>query len=193
MPLLDGRATLTHRIVADLVDNLATGVIHGSAGTGKTFAVESALEDLINVLAATVPSGCPAPSTARATTPSRALSMATRTEMVAAPVRGAVLTSTVAFTSKPTMRLVAEELVKAITRAVPRNRSRFYLTAMLVELLTGAPRLLVIDEARRLNGDCIELIRASGRRWEPQQPRAARRVAFFAAAALQGAVYDTLA
>jgi DNA transposition AAA+ family ATPase len=74
-------------------------------------------------------------------------------------VRGQVLTYTLAFTSKPTMRLVADELVKTITGSAPRNRSRFYLTSMLIELLTGTPRLLVIDEAQRLNGDCIELIR----------------------------------
>lgn len=127
--LKTGQFALAHRIVADLVDNLATGVIHGSAGTGKTFAVESALEDL---RAGHGPHG---------------------------EDRGQVLTNTLAFTSKPTMKLVADELVKAITGSAPRNRSRFYLTAMLIELLTGTPRLVVIDEAQRLNGDCIELIR----------------------------------
>ncbi len=37
---------LATRIVDDLVDQLATGVIHGPAGTGKTFAVDANLERL---------------------------------------------------------------------------------------------------------------------------------------------------
>lgn len=32
---------LATRVIDDLVDHLATGVIHGLAGTGKTFAVEA--------------------------------------------------------------------------------------------------------------------------------------------------------
>ncbi|MFE2870947.1 hypothetical protein [Embleya sp. NPDC059259] len=39
-----GHFQLTARIVRDLVDQAATGVIHGPAGTGKTYAVEAALE-----------------------------------------------------------------------------------------------------------------------------------------------------
>ena len=52
---LQGASTLpTHqyqlsaRIVDDLVEHRATGVIHGPAGAGKTFAVESNLERLRN-------------------------------------------------------------------------------------------------------------------------------------------------
>lgn len=71
-----------------------------------------------------------------------------------------VTTFTLAFPSQPTMRLVADELLQALTgAAAPRSRNRFYLTNALIELLAAMPRLLVIDEAQRLNGDCIELIR----------------------------------
>ncbi|MEV3986911.1 ATP-binding protein [Nonomuraea sp. NPDC049758] len=117
--------TLARRIIGDLIDHLATGVVHGCAGTGKTFAVQAVLEDL---RAGTGPRG-----------------------------RTAALTLT--FTSKPTMRLVAEELLKALTGSAPRNRSRFYLIAALIDLLTGPPRLLVIDEAQRMNSDCLEQLR----------------------------------
>lgn len=117
---------LTARIVADLVACHATGVIHGAAGTGKTYAVEAALESL--------PRG-------------------------GGPV-ARVTTCTLAFPARPTMRLVADELLRALTgTAVPHHRSRFYLTAALTGLLSGPPRLVVIDEAQRLNGDCIELLR----------------------------------
>jgi hypothetical protein len=43
--------------------------------------------------------------------------------------------------------------------AAPRSRNRFYLTNALVDELSGPQRLVVIDEAQRLNGDCIELLR----------------------------------
>lgn len=112
---------LTAQIVDDLVAAGATGVVHGPAGTGKTYAVEAALEQLRD----------PAPPD---------------------PVGGGrrrrvdVVTCTVAFPSRPTMRLVADELVRALTGSTAaRSRNRFYLTAALVELLSGPPRLLVID------------------------------------------------
>ena len=37
---------LTGQIIDDLVTELATGVVHGPAGTGKTYAVQAALERL---------------------------------------------------------------------------------------------------------------------------------------------------
>jgi type II secretory pathway predicted ATPase ExeA len=125
---LDGVATLSTgqfqlagRIVADLVAH-ATGVIHCAAGTGKTYAVEAALETL--------------PATAR------------------------VAACTLAFPARPTMRLVADELLRALTgSAGPQHRNRFYLTAALAGLLPGPPRLVVVNEAQRLTGDCIELLR----------------------------------
>src|SRR5450755_4633489 len=125
---LDGAATLATaqfqlaaRIVADLIAKSATGVIHGAAGTGKTYAVEAALECLDGAM---------------------------------------VTTCTLAFPARPTMRLVADELLRALTgTAGPGHRNRFYLTAALTSLLSGPPRLVVVDEAQRLNGDCIELLR----------------------------------
>ena len=125
---LDGAATLataqfqlTARIVADLIASCATGVIHGAAGTGKTYAVEAALEGL---------------------------------------AAGTVAACTLAFPARPTMRLVADELLRALTgTAGPGHRNRFYLTAALTSLLSGPPRLVVVDEAQRLTGDCIELLR----------------------------------
>ncbi|RJL23167.1 ATP-binding protein [Bailinhaonella thermotolerans] len=127
---------LTARVVADLIANQATGVIHGVAGTGKTYAVEAALEHL----ASAAPAPGPAPEPYRRPVP--------------------VATFTLAFPSRPTMRLVADELLTTLTgTAAPTSRNRFYLTNALIELLAGLPRLLVIDEAQRLTGDCIELLR----------------------------------
>ncbi|MFI6536752.1 AAA family ATPase [Nonomuraea sp. NPDC050547] len=119
---------LVGRIIGDLVDFHATGVVHGPAGTGKTYAVEAALEALRGGTAA-----------GSATS---------------------ITTVNLAFPSRPTMRLVADELLRALTGSkVPSSRSRFYLTAALTDLLTAAPRLVVVDEAQRLTGDCIELLR----------------------------------
>jgi len=131
---------LTGQIIDDLVAAGATGVVHGPAGTGKTYAVEAALERLRDPTAVPGSAGDPG---------------------VAGPRRAPqVVTCTVAFPSRPTMRLVADELVRALTGSTAaRSRNRFYLTAALVELLSGPPRLVVIDEAQRLTGDCIELLR----------------------------------
>ncbi|GAA4609704.1 DNA transposition AAA+ family ATPase [Actinoplanes octamycinicus] len=116
---------LTARIIDDLVANLATGVIHGPAGTGKTFAVTDNLERLR-----------------------------------AAGGGHQVVTCSLAFPSKPTMLRVAAELVHALTGSEPAaSRSRFRLINHLIGLLASTPRLIVIDEAQRLNGECIELLR----------------------------------
>ncbi len=118
---------LTGQIIDDLVAAGATGVVHGPAGTGKTYAVEAALERLRDPVA---------------------------TELGDLGVDGSrrvteVVTCTLAFPARPTMRLVADELVRALTGStVPRSRNRFYLTAALIELLSGPPRLLVIDAAQ---------------------------------------------
>ncbi len=139
---------LTGQIIDDLVGAGATGVVHGPAGTGKTFAVEAALERLRDPTAP----GPGAPDLAAAELADLA---------VAGPRRVTeVVTCTLAFPARPTMRLVADELVRALTGStVSRSRNRFYLTAALIELLSGPPRLLVIDEAQRLTSDCIELLR----------------------------------
>jgi type II secretory pathway predicted ATPase ExeA len=66
----------------------------------------------------------------------------------------------ISFPSRPTMRLVAELLLHALTGTAPRPSSnRFWLTGELVRELTRRPRLVVVDEAQRLSGDCIELLR----------------------------------
>ena len=132
---LPGAATLPTRlyqlagqIIDDLIAESATGVVHGPAGTGKTYAVEAALERL--------------------------------RDAGPGPAGSQVSVCTLAFPSKPTMRLVADELLTALTgAAAPRSRNRFQLIAVLTGLLSGPRRLVVIDEAQRLNGDCIELLR----------------------------------
>jgi hypothetical protein len=120
---------LTGQIIDELIAESATGVVHGPAGTGKTYAVEAALERL-------------------------------RKAAVPGPSGSQVTVCTLAFPSKPTMRLVADALLTALTGAAPpRSRNRFQLISTLTDLLSGPRRLVVIDEAQRLNSDCIELIR----------------------------------
>ncbi|MCX4529887.1 ATP-binding protein [Streptomyces sp. NBC_01551] len=104
--------------------NNATGVIHGPAGTGKTYAVEAALEDQA--------------------------------------ARGGPAVCTLAFTARPTMRLVADHLLAELTGTeAPKSRNRFHITNRLVDLLAHPHprRPVVVDEAQRLNSDCIELLR----------------------------------
>lgn len=114
---------LSARIVDDLVANAATGVIHGPAGTGKTFAVQAAVEAL---------AARPDPVAVRAMT----------------------------FPSRPTMRLIADQLLRELTGAEPpKSRNRFDLITKIAGLLAAPMRLIVIDEAQRLNGDCIEMLR----------------------------------
>lgn len=135
---LPGAATLPTRqfqlageVIGEVTAELATGVVHGPAGTGKTYAVQAAVERLQDG-AVPGPPGTP----------------------------GQVTVYTLAFPSRPTMRLVADGLLAALTGApAPRSRNRFQLISALTDLLSGPPRLVVIDEAQRLNGDCIELIR----------------------------------
>jgi len=120
-----GHFQLTARIVRDLVEHDATGVIHGPAGTGKTYAVEAALEAMDDIPDHRRPRVC-------------------------------LLT----FPTSPTMRLIADQLLHALTGvAAPRSQNRFALTTRLIGLLEAPRRLIVIDEAQRLNGDCIELLR----------------------------------
>ena len=110
---------LTGQIIDDLIAESATGVVHGPAGTGKTYAVEAALERLRDPAA-------PGPASSS----------------------GDVSVCTLTFPSKPTMRLVADELLTALTGAPPpRSRNRFQLIAALTDLLSGPRRLVVVDEA----------------------------------------------
>jgi DNA transposition AAA+ family ATPase len=115
---------LAARVIDDLINHAATGVIHGPAGAGKTFCVETNLERL----------------------------------RTAGEHR--VVTCSLSFPSKPTMLRVAAELVTALTGApLASSRNRFALINHLVGLLGGPQRFIVIDEAQRLNGECIELLR----------------------------------
>jgi DNA transposition AAA+ family ATPase len=63
------------------------------------------------------------------------------------------------FPGRPTMRLVATTLVALLTGAPAPGRSRFELTGMLVEELSYRRRLVVVDEAQRLNREYIEYLR----------------------------------
>ncbi|MFE2864915.1 AAA family ATPase [Embleya sp. NPDC059259] len=113
---------LTARVVEDLVSNRATGVVHGPAGTGKSYAVEAALEEQA--------------------------------------ARGGTAVVSLVFTAKPTMRLVGDQLLSVLTGAkTPSSRNRFHITNKLIDLLAHPRRLVVVDEAQRLNGHCIEMLR----------------------------------
>jgi DNA transposition AAA+ family ATPase len=63
------------------------------------------------------------------------------------------------FPSRPTMRLVATTLLTALTRSAAADRNRFEATAELVDILSHGRRVIVIDEAQRLNRECIEFLR----------------------------------
>jgi AAA domain-containing protein len=65
----------------------------------------------------------------------------------------------VSFPGRPTMRLVATTLVSSLIGAPAPERDRFCLTGMLVEELSTRRRLVVVDEAQRLNRECIEYFR----------------------------------
>lgn len=57
------------------------------------------------------------------------------------------------------MRLVTTTLLELLTRVPDRDRDRFYATRLLIEELTRRPRMVVVDEAQRLNRECIECLR----------------------------------
>jgi DNA transposition AAA+ family ATPase len=63
-----------------------------------------------------------------------------------------------AFEARPTMRLVADRLLNALTGA-PWSGTRFAMTAELLERLSERRRLVVIGEAQNLNRDCFEYLR----------------------------------
>ncbi|MFB4319959.1 AAA family ATPase [Actinomadura sp. 21ATH] len=112
---------LTQRIAADVAKDLAMGCVHGPAGTGKTFAVEAALEAL---------TGLP------------------------------IVYCQLSALGNVTPYQLARELFKAVTGAEPpRERSRFPLLEVLEDYLAAPARMVVLDEAQRLNGDCLEMIR----------------------------------
>ncbi|ALE86555.1 MULTISPECIES: ATP-binding protein [unclassified Pseudonocardia] len=108
---------LVDQAVGHVVDAAAMGVVHGPAGMGKTYAVESAL---------------------------------------AARSRTGLWSS---FPSRPTMRLVAATLYEQLTGSSAGRASRFVLMDAVIEELATRPRVVVVDEAQRLNTECIEFLR----------------------------------
>jgi DNA transposition AAA+ family ATPase len=64
----------------------------------------------------------------------------------------------VEFAGRPTMKYVATTLLRAIT-GVDHHGERFALTQDLTAVLAEQQRLIVVDEAQRLNHECIEYLR----------------------------------
>jgi len=62
------------------------------------------------------------------------------------------------FPARPTMRLIAIELLAAISGSHTQH-DRFKITRLLKAELALAPRLIVVDEAQNLNRECIEFLR----------------------------------
>ncbi|MGA2929934.1 MAG: ATP-binding protein [Solirubrobacteraceae bacterium] len=62
------------------------------------------------------------------------------------------------FEARPTMRLVADRLLHALTGA-PGTGTRFAMTAQLLDRLAERRRLVVIGEAQNLTRDCFEYLR----------------------------------
>jgi DNA transposition AAA+ family ATPase len=65
---------------------------------------------------------------------------------------------TLTFEARPTMRLVADRLLHALTGA-PGTGTRFAMTDQLMNRLSDRRRLVVIGEAQNLNRDCFEYLR----------------------------------
>jgi type II secretory pathway predicted ATPase ExeA len=65
------------------------------------------------------------------------------------------------FPSRPTMRLIAADLLAAICGA-HSHTDRFKITRLLKTELAVSPRLIVVDEAQNLNRECIEFLRHLG-------------------------------
>ena len=65
---------------------------------------------------------------------------------------------TLGFEARPTMRLVADRLLHALTGA-PEWGTRFAMTDKLMNRLAERRRLIVIGEAQNLNRDCFEYLR----------------------------------
>jgi DNA transposition AAA+ family ATPase len=66
----------------------------------------------------------------------------------------------ITFPSRPSMRIVATSLLAALTRTTPTiERNRFETTAVLLDVLSHERWVIVVDEAQRLNRECIEYLR----------------------------------
>jgi DNA transposition AAA+ family ATPase len=62
------------------------------------------------------------------------------------------------FESRPTMRLIADRLLHALT-GCPARGTRFAMTDELLRRLAERRRLVLIGEAQNLNRDCFEYLR----------------------------------
>jgi DNA transposition AAA+ family ATPase len=67
--------------------------------------------------------------------------------------------ATMSFPNQPTMRQVAATLLLDTAGVPDPGYNRFRTTALLLEELGRVPWLIVVDEAQRLNGVCIEYLR----------------------------------
>jgi DNA transposition AAA+ family ATPase len=63
-----------------------------------------------------------------------------------------------AFEARPTMRLIADRLLHALTGS-PGRGTRFAMTDQLMNRLSERRQLVVIGEAQNLNRDCFEYLR----------------------------------
>jgi DNA transposition AAA+ family ATPase len=66
---------------------------------------------------------------------------------------------TVSFSPQPTLRQIVDALLLTLTGSHGSSKSRFHLTRELIAELARIPRLIVVDEAQRLTGHGIELLR----------------------------------
>ena len=82
----------------------------------------------------------------------------TCTQAMAAGAREAPQVCPVSFTPQPTLRQIADGLHLALTGS-QGSASRFSITRQLITELARTPRLVVVDEAQRLTGHGIELLR----------------------------------
>lgn len=139
------------RDLLDIIDNQAMGVVHGAAGTGKTFAVDVALQRYRHSLLRT-------PSTEPRNPGHNLLGGRTVTwpaERLAPKIVYVV------FPHAPTMLRVARDLATALLPWMPvrRRTSRFDLQDIVLEELTILPTLLIVDEAQRLTRHAMEVLR----------------------------------
>lgn len=65
---------------------------------------------------------------------------------------------TLSFAPQPTLRQIVDGLYLALTGS-RGSKSRFHITRELIAELAATPRLVVVDEAQRLTGHGIELLR----------------------------------
>lgn len=148
--------------IDDLVTHCAMGIVHGQAGLGKTFAVQAALERLTATGKAAVPPPAtpqhrtaphksPAPEdTAPATPASRTVSTS-----IPAPPRVVQLV----FPHRPNDTRVAQEVTQSLTGTIPKGVNRWNLQEQALDQLSGAPHLMVVDEAQRLTLHAMEVLR----------------------------------